>query len=229
MHWSGWPKIPMRSWPSSAVLAILSSKALCCYECMGPAEGCRSRRCSRPSTLGFRAPSSRTQNMPFGYWSILLSGRCRQRSMTRRRQCKLLIRSRICCGGSGADNSAPAMPATRTAQSGSCSRSVPTWHDYLALSFDEIRQYGAASIQVGRRLRAALVGLSETIAVGDRRTAVQEYLDHLNLGIERSSFDDQDRAAALQEDRQGLGLSRRPPASESLPIEPQKVHSVLES
>jgi uncharacterized membrane protein len=106
---------------------------------------------------------------------------------------------------------------------------VPTWQDYLALSFDEIRQYGAGSIQVGRRLRAALVGLSETIAVGDRRAAVQKYLDHLNLGIGRSSFDDQDRAAALQEDRQGLGLSRRPPASESLPIEPQKVHSVLES
>jgi len=85
---------------------------------------------------------------------------------------------------------------------------TPTWQDYLALSFDEIRQYGAASIQVGRRLRAALVGLSETIAVGDRRATVQKYLDHLNLGIERSSFDDQDRAAALQEDRQGLGLSR---------------------
>lgn len=106
---------------------------------------------------------------------------------------------------------------------------TPTWQDYLALSFDEIRQFGAASIQVGRRLRAALVGLSETIAVGDRRAAVQKYLDHLNLGIGRSSFDDQDRAAALQEDRQGLGLSRRRPASESLPIEPQKVHSVPET
>jgi uncharacterized membrane protein len=88
---------------------------------------------------------------------------------------------------------------------------VPTWQDYLALSFDEIRQYGATSIQVGRRLRAALVGLSETIAVENRRASVQEYLDHLDLGVERSSFDDQDRAAALQEDRQGLGLPRRRP------------------
>jgi uncharacterized membrane protein len=86
---------------------------------------------------------------------------------------------------------------------------VPTWQDYLALSFDEIRQFGASSIQVGRRLRAALVGLSDTIAVDDRRAAVQQYLDHLSLGIGRSSFDDQDRAAALQADRQGLGLSRR--------------------
>jgi uncharacterized membrane protein len=86
---------------------------------------------------------------------------------------------------------------------------VPTWQDYLALAFDEIRQFGAASIQVGRRLRAALVGLGDTIAVDERRAAVQQYLDHLNLGIGQSSFDDQDRAAAQQEDRQGLGLSRR--------------------
>jgi len=86
---------------------------------------------------------------------------------------------------------------------------VPTWQDYLALAFDEIRQFGANSIQVDRRLRAALVGLSDTIAVDERRAAVQQYLDHLNLGIEQSSFDDQDRAAAQQEDRQGLGLSRK--------------------
>ena len=86
---------------------------------------------------------------------------------------------------------------------------VPTWQDYLALAFDEIRQFGGASIQVDRRLRAALVGLSDTITVDERRAAVRQYIDHLNLGIGRSSFDDQDRAAAEQEDRQGLGLSRR--------------------
>jgi len=86
---------------------------------------------------------------------------------------------------------------------------VPTWQDYLALAFDEIRQFGAASIQVDRRLRAALVGLGETVAVDERRAAVQQYLDHLNLEIRQSSFDDQDRAAAQQEDRQGLGLSRK--------------------
>ena len=32
---------------------------------------------------------------------------------------------------------------------------VPSWGDYLALAFDEIRQYGADSVQVMRRLRAA--------------------------------------------------------------------------
>ncbi len=46
---------------------------------------------------------------------------------------------------------------------------VPTWEDYLALSFDEIRQFGANSVQVVRRLRSALVGLGDTIAFEDRR------------------------------------------------------------
>jgi uncharacterized membrane protein len=90
---------------------------------------------------------------------------------------------------------------------------VPTWQDYLALSFDEIRQFGAASVQVTRRLRAALVGLAETITIEERRAAVQRYLDHLNRGVGRSGLDDLDQAAALQEDRQGLGLSRKTAAA----------------
>jgi uncharacterized membrane protein len=89
---------------------------------------------------------------------------------------------------------------------------VPTWQDYLALSFDEIRQFGATSVQVVRRLRATLVGLADTITEKRRRDAVLRYLEHLNLGIGRSSFDDQDQAVALQEDRQGLGMSRKPVA-----------------
>ena len=86
---------------------------------------------------------------------------------------------------------------------------MPTWEDYLALSFDEIRQFGATSVQVVRRLRSALVGLGETVVAEDRRNAVLQYLEHLNRGVGRSTFDDQDQAAALLEDRQGLGLSRK--------------------
>ena len=76
------------------------------------------------------------------------------------------------------------------------------------MSFDEIRQFGAASLQVDRRLRAALSGLAETIGAAERRAAVRRYLDHLDTAIGHSAFDDQDQKAALQEDRQGLGLSR---------------------
>jgi uncharacterized membrane protein len=86
---------------------------------------------------------------------------------------------------------------------------TPTWEDYLALSFDEIRQYGATSVQVARRMRSALVGLAETVRIEERREAVRLYLDHLNLSVARSVFDDRDQAAAMEEDRQGLGLSRK--------------------
>jgi uncharacterized membrane protein len=97
---------------------------------------------------------------------------------------------------------------------------VPTWEDYLALAFDEIRQFGATSVQVVRRLRAALVGLADTVVVEARRDAVRQYLEHLNAGIGRSNFDDQDQAAARLEDRQGLGLARRRHESKDLAVRP---------
>ncbi|WP_271615384.1 DUF2254 domain-containing protein [Bradyrhizobium sp. CCBAU 51627] len=83
---------------------------------------------------------------------------------------------------------------------------MPTWEDYLALAFDEIRQFGSTSIQVMRRMRAALVELA---GCGEEKRAkcVRDYLGHLDAGIDRSTFDPQDRAAARIEDWQGLGLS----------------------
>jgi uncharacterized membrane protein len=83
-----------------------------------------------------------------------------------------------------------------------------TWEDFLALAFDEIRQFGAASVQVDRRLRAALTGLIEALPLEARRAAVRRYLDHLEQGVGRSQLDDQDRETARREDRQGLGLTR---------------------
>jgi len=92
---------------------------------------------------------------------------------------------------------------------------MPTWEDYLALAFDEIRQFGSTSIQVMRRLRSALVELAACVD-SERARAVHAYLRHLDSGIERSGFDPEDRAAARIEDRQGLGLSHR--QDESDPI-----------
>jgi uncharacterized membrane protein len=86
---------------------------------------------------------------------------------------------------------------------------MPTWEDYLALAFDEIRQFGVSSIQVMRRLRAALTGLAESTTVDARIASVQRYTAHLDRVIERSQLDAEDKTTALQEDRQGLGLSRR--------------------
>lgn len=103
---------------------------------------------------------------------------------------------------------------------------MPTWDDYLALAFDEIRQFGVTSVQVARRLRAALSGLSESVATDERRARVQRYIDHLNSGVGRSGFDDSDKASALEEDRQGLGLSRKraqPASPAAAPREPRPV------
>jgi uncharacterized membrane protein len=85
---------------------------------------------------------------------------------------------------------------------------APTWQDYLELSFDEIRQYGIGSLQVQRRLRAALQGLAGTLPPGERRTAVHAYLEHLDEALDRAGFDAVDRAAGLVADLQGLGSPR---------------------
>lgn len=85
---------------------------------------------------------------------------------------------------------------------------VPTWEDYLRLAFDEIRHYGARSVQVMRRLRSALAGVMQAATDEGRALAVHRYVKQLDLLIERSSLDAEDRAVASQEDRQGLGVSR---------------------
>jgi uncharacterized membrane protein len=85
---------------------------------------------------------------------------------------------------------------------------TPTWEDYLTLAFDEIRQFGVTSVQVMRRMRAALDGLVGWLPTEDRRQAVRRYLERLDRAIERSAFDAEDQRMALEEDRQGIGLSR---------------------
>jgi len=84
---------------------------------------------------------------------------------------------------------------------------VPTWEDFLVLAFDEIRFCGANSIQVMRRLRALLQDLKEHVPP-ERRPALQRYLTRVDNGIRRTFEDADDRKDALEEDRQGLGLSR---------------------
>jgi uncharacterized membrane protein len=86
---------------------------------------------------------------------------------------------------------------------------MPTWEDYLALAFDEIRQFGATSVQVMRRLRSALAGLMESTTIPARSEAVQRYMKHLDVAIDHSALDAQDQTMARHEDRQGLGLSRK--------------------
>ena len=85
---------------------------------------------------------------------------------------------------------------------------MPTWEDYLVLAFDEIRHYGAGSVQVMRRLKSALLGLADSVTADTRIEAVQRYLTQLDLTVDRSDLAADDQETARQEDRQGLGLSR---------------------
>ena len=86
---------------------------------------------------------------------------------------------------------------------------MPTWTDYLSLGFDEIRMFGGDSLQVQRRLHAALHDLIGGLANADRVDAVRTYLDHLNDELAHSKLDALDQATARQRDRQGLGVSRQ--------------------
>jgi uncharacterized membrane protein len=81
---------------------------------------------------------------------------------------------------------------------------VRTWPDVLALGITEIREYGATSIQVMRRLRALLEELGELV-LPDKRAAVHDEVRRLDATI-RASYEggvDLDRAGAP--DPQGIG------------------------
>ena len=86
---------------------------------------------------------------------------------------------------------------------------TPNWEDYLTLAFDEIRHFGSGSVQVMRRMRSALVGLADSLQSEERVEVVRRYLEHLDRVIGASPFDVEDKRMARQEDRQGIGLSRR--------------------
>jgi uncharacterized membrane protein len=84
---------------------------------------------------------------------------------------------------------------------------VPTWHDLVVLALDEIRFCGATSVQVMRRTRALLEDLKEQVRP-DRRADLEYYLARVDAGIRRDFADADDQRDALEQDRQGLGLSR---------------------
>lgn len=84
----------------------------------------------------------------------------------------------------------------------------PSWEDFLRLAFNEIRFYGAQSVQVMRRMMALI---SEMIILSprERHYALRYWQQRLQSIIERSFSDIEDKLDALAEDRQGLGISRR--------------------
>ena len=78
------------------------------------------------------------------------------------------------------------------------------WESYLELALTEIREYGATSTQVCRRLGAILDSLQEVVTP-DRRSAIDDQRALLSVSIDRSFADPEARDRARQSDRQGIG------------------------
>ncbi|MFD6970889.1 DUF2254 domain-containing protein [Streptomyces sp. NPDC059949] len=84
-----------------------------------------------------------------------------------------------------------------------------SWEDYLQVGVTEIREYGATSLQVCRRLRALLEDLLESQPT-ERLPAVRAELVLLDEAVRRTFTDPARRASAQTADRQGIGGGRRP-------------------
>jgi uncharacterized membrane protein len=81
---------------------------------------------------------------------------------------------------------------------------TPDWEDFVHLAVTEIRQFGAESIQVARRLRAMLENLTQTLPE-ERRALLRQELNLLHRSAERSFVEPEDRALADVSDFQGVG------------------------
>jgi uncharacterized membrane protein len=81
---------------------------------------------------------------------------------------------------------------------------TPDWEDFVHLAVTEIRQYGAESIQIARRLRAMLENLVQTLP--ELRTELlRKELGLLQRSAERFFAEPEDRALAGESDFQGVG------------------------
>ena len=78
------------------------------------------------------------------------------------------------------------------------------WEQYLALGVTEIRDYGASSVQVARRLRAMLEELHEAV-LPEHRPAVEDELARLEAAVTVALASSPDLDRAREADRQGLG------------------------
>ena len=78
------------------------------------------------------------------------------------------------------------------------------WEDFLALGVTEIREFGATSIQVVRRLRSMLEELHDSVPP-EHRGAVELEIARLDATVEKSWERSVDRDLAKTADGQGIG------------------------
>ena len=79
----------------------------------------------------------------------------------------------------------------------------PAWEDFVHLAFDEIRHFGIGSVQIPRRLRAALLDLKAAAPPG-RHGVLDEQLAALDAAVGREYRVAEERVLASGADPQGL-------------------------
>jgi uncharacterized membrane protein len=85
---------------------------------------------------------------------------------------------------------------------------TPDWEDFVGLAVTEIRQFGANSTQVVRRMRAMLESLIPLVAPHRASVLLQE-LQLLKFSVDQGFSMPQDKKRADSPDFQGLGGHRR--------------------
>ncbi|MBN3763570.1 DUF2254 domain-containing protein [Burkholderia sp. Ac-20365] len=95
---------------------------------------------------------------------------------------------------------------------------TPNWEDFVHISFREIRQYGASSIQIARRQRAAIENLIQNLPA-HRHDALLVELTLLDRAIASKHPFPEDLALARIPDSQGLGGSAASTTRQPAPTE----------
>ena len=93
----------------------------------------------------------------------------------------------------------------------------PVWEDFLLLAFDEIRYYGATSVQVMRRMTALIDDLIAALPP-KRHLALRDWQSRIESTVARSFADEQEKREAVIADSQGLGMPRRRAAGRGVDI-----------
>lgn len=83
----------------------------------------------------------------------------------------------------------------------------PAWEDFLRLALDEIRSYGADSVQVMRRMMALVKNLTAVLPA-ERHPTLKHWEVRLQSSIARSFADAEEKRDASVADRQGLGIGQ---------------------